>query len=130
MVEDKMNLLTHASQFDSTFYLLHLNSSSLLGDFDKFKVMIANLLRSILIFVIFFISRYINKGNHNDSFADEWQANYSLFFYQALHPMCLFVRCTPQVFPEGSYFFTLRLGAGGGGGVIDPCLSIGVPLSL
>ena len=116
MVEDKMNLLTDASQFDSTFSLLHLKSSSLLSDFDKFKVMIANLLGSILNFFIFFISRYINKGDHNDSFADEWQANYSLFFYQALHPMCFFVRCTPQVFPEGSYFSTLRLGAREGGG--------------
>jgi len=29
MVEDEMNLLTDASQFDSTFSLLHLNSRSL-----------------------------------------------------------------------------------------------------
>ena len=43
--------------------------------------------------------------------------------------MCLFESCTPQVFPEGSYFSAPRPGVFGGGG-LDPCLGVGVPLRV
>jgi hypothetical protein len=43
MVEDEVNNLDSMKQYDSSFSLLHLNSRSLLGNFDKFQSLIANL---------------------------------------------------------------------------------------
>ena len=43
MVEDEVNNLDSTKQYDSSFSLLHLHSRSLLGNFDKFQSLIANL---------------------------------------------------------------------------------------
>jgi hypothetical protein len=43
MVEDEINGLTSDKQFDQSFSLLHINSRSLVGNFDNFQTLIASL---------------------------------------------------------------------------------------
>jgi hypothetical protein len=43
IVEDEINGLTNAKQFNSSFSLLHVNCRSLVGNFDKFQSLISSL---------------------------------------------------------------------------------------
>ena len=43
MVEDEINALCNAKQFNASFSLLHFNSRSLVGNFDKFQSLVSSL---------------------------------------------------------------------------------------
>jgi hypothetical protein len=45
MVEDEVNNLDSTKQYYSSFSLLHLNSRSLVGNFDKFQSHLLGLLK-------------------------------------------------------------------------------------